>query len=121
MVALVAGNGGASKRAHFAIHGVLIVAALLQLRLDAGDDLFGREPIITVDRLVIVVIRIRIVTPGWIPPAIVPAPPAKIEKDDRGAMVPPPPVVVMMITIIEVVEMRLVGAGDIAVPIPETG
>src|SRR5205814_705316 len=120
-VALVTRDRRASKRTHSAVNSVGVITELLQLRLDTGDNLFGREPIIAVNRLVAVVVRIGIVTPRGIPPAVIPAPPAKVEKDDRGAMVPPPPVVVMMITLIQVVEMRLVGAGNIAAPIPDTG
>ena len=58
--------------------------------------LVGGQAVGTVDRLIVLIIRVWIVAPGGIPPAVIPAPPARIEKNDGSAVVPPPIVMVVM-------------------------
>src|SRR6202023_923674 len=94
MIALVTREGSPSERTHFAVDGIGVITKLLQFGLNAGDDLFRRE--VAINWFVVLIIRVGIVTPGRIPPAIVPAPPAPVEKDERRAMIFPPIVVVMM-------------------------
>src|SRR5260370_37891174 len=93
------------------------MAEPVQLSLNAGHDLVRRKAVVTVNRFVVLIIRVGIVTPGWIPPAVIPAPPTEIEKDDGGAMISPPVATVVVIQMIEVVQSRLRNAGHIAVPI----
>jgi len=107
MVALVTRNRALGERTHFAVDGVGVIAELLQLRLNAGDDLIRGRGGGAVDRLVVLIIRVGIVTPGRVPPAIVPAPPAEIEKDQRQAMVSPPVLIVMMMAVVCVDRARL--------------
>ena len=120
MIALIAREGGASERSHFTVDGPGVITLLLKRNLNTGHDLIRRKPVVAVDRLVVLILRVGIVTPGRIPPAVIPTPPAKIEKDDGGATMPPPVRAVMMMTIVDVVQARLGSVGDISVPIPET-
>ena len=120
MVALVTCNRGPGKRTHFAVDGPGVIPLLLECDLNAGHDLVGRKTVGTVNRFVVLIIRVGIVTPGRIPPAVIPTPPTEIEEDDGDAMMVPPPRVVMMITIVKVVQMRLRDAADVPVPIPKT-
>src|SRR2546429_7811986 len=107
MVALVTCNRGPGKRTHFTVDGPAVVTALLQGSLNAGHDLVGRKTVGTVNRFVVLIIRVGIVTPGWIPPTVIPAPPTEVEKDDGGTMIPPPIRAVMMMTLIEMIQSRL--------------
>ena len=121
MIALILGERRSSQRSHFSVDRPSVITLLLERDLDTGHDLFGRESAVTIDRLVVLIIRVGIVTPGRIPPAVVPAPPTEIEKDDRSAMIPPPVMVVVMMMIVNVGHARLRTAADMSVPIPETG
>src|SRR5437588_2607391 len=107
MVALVTCNRGPGKRTHFAVDGPGVITLLLECDLNAGHDLVGRKTVGTVNRFVVLIIRVGIVTPGRIPPAVIPAPPTEIEKDDGGTMIPPPIRAVMMLTLIEVIQTCL--------------
>src|SRR2546423_6202263 len=117
VVGLKTRDRGACQRTHAPVDRVLVISALLERSLNTGDNLFGRLTVVTVDRFVVVVVRIGIVTPGRVPPAVVPTPPAEIEKDDRGTMMPPPRMVVMMVTIVQMIQTRLVCVRDVPVPI----
>src|SRR5258707_15510771 len=64
--------------------------------------------------------RVRGVTPGRIPPAVIPTPPAPVEKDDGGAAVSPPIGAVVMVTVVRVVQSRLRNAADVAAPTTKT-
>src|SRR6266853_366460 len=87
MISLVTRDGGAGERTHSAVGGIGVVTELLQLSLNTGHDLVRRKPVVAINRFVVPIIRGRIVTPGRIPPAVIPTPPAPIEKDDGGAAV----------------------------------
>src|SRR5262249_60394943 len=100
---------------------VLILTPPLTASLNAGDNLYRLFAVIAVDRVVVLVIRVGSVTPGRIPPAVIPAPPAPVEKDESNAMVPPPPTVVMMMAMIGVVQSRLPDGIDVTVPIAQAG
>src|SRR2546423_8022121 len=119
MIALILGQRGPSQRPHFTVDRPRVITLLLQRDLNGGDNLIRRKSVETVDRLVVVIIRVGIVTPGRIPPAVIPAPPTEIEKDDRGATMPPPIMTMMVMKIVDVIQARLRSAGDISVPIPE--
>src|ERR1700738_171796 len=120
LVALIASDSRLSERTHCAVNGVGVIPALLQRSLNTGDDLVGREAALAVDRLVVLIIRIGIVAPRRGPPAVVPAPPAPVDEDEGETMAPPPIVIVMIVAMIRVVPLRLIGAGDIAVPMAKT-
>src|SRR2546429_7231035 len=107
MVALVTCNRGPGKRTHFAVDGPGVITLLLECDLNAGHDLVGRKTVGTVNRFVVLIIRVGIVTPGGIPPAVIPAPPAEVEKDDSDATIPPPVGAMVMIAIIKVIQSRL--------------
>jgi len=109
MIALVARDRALSERAHLAVNGVGVIAELLQFGLNASDDLVGRETGGAVDGLIVLIIRVGIVTPRRVPPAVIPTPPTPIEKDQRQAVVPPPVLIVMMMRIVSVILVGLRG------------
>src|SRR2546430_15342373 len=121
MISLVTRDGGAGERTHSAVGGIAVVTELLQLNLNTGHDLVRRKPVVAINRFVVPIIRGRIVTPGRIPPAVIPTPPAPIEKDDGGAAGSPPIGAVVMVTVVRVVQSRLRNAADVSAPIAETG
>src|SRR2546429_5279308 len=90
MVALVTCNRGPGKRTDFAVDGPGAITLLLECDLNAGHDLVGRKTVGTVNRFVVLIIRVGIVTPAGTPPAVIPAPPTEIEKHDGGTMIRPP-------------------------------
>ena len=120
MIALIARDGRLSLRTHFAVDGVGIITELLQLGLHAGNDLIRLLTVGAVDRLVVLVIGVGIVTPGRIPPAVPPTPPAPVKKDDRGAMMSPPIFAVMIVVIHGVDLVGLRPGCTIPGPIPQT-
>jgi len=121
MITLTARDCGAGERSHLAIHGVGVVTALLQCNLNAGHDLMRRKAVVTVNRFVVPVIRVRIVTPGRIPPPVIPTPPAPVEKDDGDAVVSPPIGAMVMAAVIRVVQPSLSSTVDVPAPMTETG
>src|ERR1700736_4489739 len=120
MIALIASNRCPGQRTHCAVDGVGVITTLLERSLNAGDDLVRRRSVVTIDRLVVLIIRVGIVAPGRIPPAVIPAPPTPVEEDECETVVFPPIAIVMMVTMIRVVEARLRCAGDVAVPVAKT-
>src|SRR5947209_1055762 len=120
MIALVTRERGSSQRPHGSIDRLSLVTELLQFRLNTGDDLVGGQAVGAVDRLIVLIIRVWIVAPGGIPPAVIPAPPARIEKNDGSAVVPPPIVMVVMMLIHRVDLLRLRRGRPISVPIAQS-
>src|ERR1700716_2805840 len=64
MISLVTRDRGAGERAHLTVDFVTVITELLQLSLNTGDDLVRRKPVITINRFVVLIIRVRVVTPG---------------------------------------------------------
>ena len=120
MIALVVRNCGPSQRSHRAINRVTKITALLQCALHIRDHLVGWQSIITIDWLIVGIVGIvRIIAPRWIPPAIIPTPPSKIEKDDGSAAASPPIAVVTSRSKFSMIAPRFGRAINLAVPVTQ--
>src|SRR5690348_3798221 len=118
VIALIARNRALRQWAHFAVDGIGVITELLELCLNTGDDLVRRFAVGPVNRLVVLIIRVGVVTPRRVPPAVVPAPPTPVEKDQRDAMMLPPIFPMMMVAIACVNGLRLGRARSAAIRIP---
>ena len=81
---------GASKRPEQTIHFALIIALLLQRGLHVGGHLIRWQIIITIDRAIICIIRVGIVTPSRVPISRIPSIPPTVYENDPIIMVSPP-------------------------------
>lgn len=96
------------QRAKDTIRFVGKVAESLQLALHVGHDLIRQKAITSINRSVVFVIgAVWIITPGGIPPAVVPAPVAPVDEDDGVAAVMPPIATVMIAMVIVLAVARL--------------
>src|SRR6059058_4085418 len=97
----------------------MVIAEALQLALHIGNSFVGRETVVAVDRLIGVVVGVvGIVTPRWIPPAVIPAPVTAADEDDRVTMIVPPAAAVTM-AMLAVLMSRLAPVARAAVPTAE--
>src|SRR6185437_8467689 len=85
-----------------------------------GDNFVGKKSIVTVDRPVVLIVGIGgIITPGWVPPSVIPAPEAQIDENDRRAMLAPPIAIVVMMMVVIVTMTGLGPSGSSALPIAQ--
>ena len=77
-----------------------IIPLLLQCNLDIHDDPIRRQVAIAVNRPVVGIVRVRVVTPGWIPVIGVPVPPPAQHKDDARVVISPPAAVMPLPVVI---------------------
>ena len=86
--------------------------------MNVSDCFIRRQTVIAIDRAVIAIIGVvGVVTPGRIPPAIIPAPVTTIDKDDRVTMVMPP-IPAMVMTVVAVMMSGLGEVRDSTVRVP---
>ena len=108
-IALIPGKCFLCQRAKDTIRFVGKVAESLQLALHVGHDLIRQKAITSINRSVVFVIgTVWIISPGGIPPAVVPTPIAQVDEDDRVAAVMPP-ITTMMIAMVIVMAMARLG------------
>ena len=120
VVALIIRDGCPGQRPDDAVHRVLIISELLQRALHVGHDLVGRKTVVSVNRLVVLIIRVvRIVAPCRIPPAGVPGPKAPVEENNGRAVISPPIAIVMMTTMLCMPAARFGKIVAFAVPIAQ--
>jgi hypothetical protein len=77
-------------RSKNAIDRSSIIPIPLQLGLDVDHDLVRRQVAVTVNRTVVRIVSVWIVTPRWIPVARIPEIPASANKDDAVVVAAPP-------------------------------
>src|SRR4029077_18816611 len=100
MVALVIRDRSTCKRSNKTIHFAMVIALLLQRRLHIGDDLIWRQIVVTVDRSVPGIIRVRIVAPRREPVTRVPIIWGAENEHDPVVMAVPPTLVMPLCPVI---------------------
>ena len=119
-VLLVAAQGSLGYRAESSVHPRGVIAEALQFGLHVGDGLIRWQAVVFVDRPIVVVGGvIRVVTPGRVPPAIVPTPVPAADENDRVATVMPPIVAVIPIMMAAMMVGRLAPVRMSALPVAE--
>src|SRR5215471_11139174 len=94
----------------------IIVACVLQRRLNVRDYFIGEQITVGVDRSIVIVIGLqRIVTVGWIPVAPIQEVISGIYEDDGLTMIVPP---VTIMPLVPVTPERIVKAGPVLFVVP---
>src|SRR6266480_89623 len=126
MVSLESCDGLTRHRSQLSVNRAGIVTVPLQLCLHLNNYLVRGQVAVTVDRSVVRIVRIRIVTPCWIPVTRVPVPPIATYKDDAAVIVAPPSAIMPLSVVIpkrsillsaKLAASPVVGNGHISVPV----
>ena len=116
MVSLEGRDGLTGHRSKSAIDRSGIITVPLQLGLDFDYDPVRRQIAVTINRTVVRIVGVWIVTPRWIPVARIPEIPASANKDD-AVVVAAPPTPIMPLPVVISKRSILLPAESAAAPI----
>src|SRR4029453_2627961 len=126
VVSLISCQRPACLRTKVSIDRSRIISLFLQCDLDVHDDPIWGQIAIAVNRSVVRIVRVRVVTPGWIPVASVPVPPPAQHKHNARVVTYPPRAVMPYSVVIvkrsvvratETIAPSIVDDADVSIPI----